>query len=126
MKAWLTRGRREDSGDYAEFAQAVEEARAVAAVRPEAMDDEELARVVSQMPRACSVQAAKLRWEMLQAERELDAPAEIDEFDPMKAGRAGVKRESVLLDRAGKGEERIRDADGDSSDKGQEQQGQND
>jgi DNA-binding NarL/FixJ family response regulator len=89
VKGRLTRGRREDSGGHAEFTQAVEEARAAAAAdRPEAMDDEELARVVSQMARAGSVQAAKLRWEMLQAEREPEASAEVDELDELRERRA--------------------------------------
>lgn len=65
VKGWLTRGRREDSGAYAEFAAAVEAAREEAAARPEPMDADELARAVSQMVRGGSVAAAKLRWEML-------------------------------------------------------------
>ena len=35
VKAWLTRGRREGTGDYAEFAAAVDEAREAARRRPE-------------------------------------------------------------------------------------------
>lgn len=66
-KAWLARGRREDSGAYAAFAAAVEAARAVARARPEPMGADELERLVSEMARAGSVQAAKLRWEMLRA-----------------------------------------------------------
>jgi transposase len=64
-KAWLARGRREDSGAYAAFAADVEAARAVARARPAPMDAAELARVVSELARAGSVAAAKLRWEML-------------------------------------------------------------
>lgn len=88
VKGWLTKGRREASGEYAEFVQAVEEARAAAADRPEPMDEDELAREVSQMVRSGSVQAAKLRWEMLQAQREPEAPAEVDEFDELRERRA--------------------------------------
>ena len=45
---WLTRGRREDAGDYADFARRVDEVRAELAARPEPMDTDELARVVSE------------------------------------------------------------------------------
>ena len=67
VRTWLRRGRREDSGPYADFAQAVEQARERATSRPEPMGDDELARRVSEMVRGGSVQAAKLRWEMLRA-----------------------------------------------------------
>lgn len=68
VKGWLARGRREQSGAYAEFAAAVAAARAVARARPEPMGADELECLVSEMARAGSVQAAKLRWEMLRAE----------------------------------------------------------
>jgi transposase len=67
VKGWLTRGRREGSGDYAEFVAAIERAREAARERPDPMDADELARVVSEMARKGSVQAAKLRWDMLTA-----------------------------------------------------------
>ncbi len=66
VKSWLTRGRRERSGEYAEFVSAIEEARA-ASSRPEAMGGGELVAVVSEMARRGSVQAARLRWNMLTA-----------------------------------------------------------
>jgi hypothetical protein len=88
VKGWLTRGRREDSGDYADFAQAVDQARGAARSRPEPMDANELAEVVSQMARAGSVQAAKLRWEMLRSEAGEPGTAQPDEFDELKARRA--------------------------------------
>src|SRR6266516_2395528 len=65
VKGWLTRGRREQQGPFADFADAVEAAREEARSRPEPMDEDELALVVSGMARAGSVQAAKLRWDML-------------------------------------------------------------
>ena len=87
VKGWLTRGRREASGDYSDFARRVDEARAAAEERPEPMGTDELAIVVSEMVRKGSVQAAKLRWEMLRgADEEPEAPA--DEFDELKARRA--------------------------------------
>jgi transposase len=78
VKGWLTRGRREETGDYADFAAAVEEVRAAAKERAEPMDGDELAQVVSGMARAGSVQAAKLRWEMLRAPGEAEEKAEAD------------------------------------------------
>jgi hypothetical protein len=83
VKGWLRRGRREDSGPYADFAQAIEQARARSASRPEPMDADELAQVVSQMARKGSVQAAKLRWEMLRAP-DAERPERGDEFDELK------------------------------------------
>ena len=44
VKSWLQRGRRESKGPYAEFAQAIEEARQAAKDRPSPMDGDELAR----------------------------------------------------------------------------------
>ena len=50
------------------------------------MNADELARVVSEMARRGSVQAAKLRWDMLTATEEPDKePA--DEFDELKERR---------------------------------------
>ena len=87
VKGWITRGRREDGGDYAEFAQRIEQARREADERPEPMDADELARVVSEAARKGSVAAMKLRHEQLGAK---DAPEHepADEFDELKARRA--------------------------------------
>jgi predicted transcriptional regulator len=87
VRTWLRRGRREDSGPYADFARAIREARKAAGDRPEPMDADELAKVVSEMARKGSVQAAKLRWEMLRAPDGQERPA-ADEFDELKARRA--------------------------------------
>jgi hypothetical protein len=81
VKGWLTKGRREESGDYADFVAAVEEARQAAEQRPGPMDESELIEVVSTRARAGSVQAAKLRWEMLRAPDEGEGAA--DEVDPL-------------------------------------------
>ena len=51
------------------------------------MDADELAQVVSEMARNGSVQAAKLRWEMLRAPDGEGRP-DADEFDELKARRA--------------------------------------
>ena len=79
-KGWLTRGRSEAEGDYAEFAAAVDRARAAAKARPDPMDADELTRVVSEMVRGGSVAAAKLRFEMLRAAK-ADAGEEGGEVD---------------------------------------------
>jgi hypothetical protein len=92
VKGWLTRGRRESQGEYVDFARAIERAREAAEERPEPMDAEELDRVVSEMARKGSVQAAKLRWEMLQSssaepEESADDPlAEVDELARRRRG----------------------------------------
>lgn len=83
VKDWLTRGRREGSGDHAEFAVEVDRVRAEAAERPEAMNADELPRVVSEAARKRSVAAMKLRHEQLRAADELDEPPS-DEFDQLK------------------------------------------
>ena len=97
VKGWLTRGRREGSGEYAAFVEALEEARVEVRSRPAPMDEEELARVVSTAARAGSVQAMKLRWLMLARGRlapgeedtaDGDDPlAEVDELARRRLGR---------------------------------------
>jgi hypothetical protein len=86
VKSWLQRGRRDSEGPYAEFAQEIEEARQAARDRPSPMDEDELARVVSQMARSGSVQAAKLRWEMLRFE-EGQEHGQSDILDELEAKR---------------------------------------
>jgi len=96
LKRWLGRGRKESGTDYAEFAVAVDEARKKAAERPEPMDREELARVVSQAARRGNVQAMKLRDEMLLRDEQPDEDAEpekpglgsLDELAARRADRA--------------------------------------
>ncbi len=97
VKSWLTRGRREGEGPYAEFAAAIQAAREEARNRPEPMDEAELLLVISDLARKGSVQAARLRWEMICAERKSDdeepqaedpQPRGIDELATRRAGRA--------------------------------------
>jgi IS30 family transposase len=84
LKGWLTRGRREESGQYHDFAQAIESARDEAKARPEPMDEDELLHVVSETARKGSVAAMKLRWEMICAHRQ-PAEAEEPQADPLAA-----------------------------------------
>jgi len=83
LKGWLKRGRQEDDGDYAEFARAVDETREEARNRPDPMDEDELARVVSQAARKGNTQAMKLRWDMIRAAIVPDARDE--PVDPLGA-----------------------------------------
>lgn len=72
VKGWLTRGRREGDGDYAEFVAAIEQARQEAADRPGPMTRDELRLEVSRAARNGSVQAMKLMYELIRAD-EADA-----------------------------------------------------
>jgi len=66
IRGWLTRGRREEAGEFADFAQAVDGARERARVRlGRPMDSDELAHVVSAAARKGNTKAMRMRWEML-------------------------------------------------------------
>ena len=93
-QGWRARGKREDSGPYAEFTAAVEEAlhREPA---PEAMTPEEHRLKVSEVARKGNVQALKLYWEMIRTEQgteevepEADLLDELDELAERRAARA--------------------------------------
>lgn len=91
LKGWLTRGRREESGDYADFARRADEVRAEAKNRPEPMTEEEHRLVVSESARKGNTQAMKLYWEMLLDDRSADEeePADpLDELDELAERRA--------------------------------------
>ena len=81
LKMWLTKGRKGQE-PYADFAAAVDKARQEVKDRPEPMDEEELFRVVSETARKGSVQAMKLRWEMICASRKPAEP-EVPQADPL-------------------------------------------
>lgn len=69
-RSWLTKGRRESTGAYAEFAAAVEEARAkaeAAATKP--MTDDEFNEHLASAVRNGSVQAMKLYDEIRQRDK---------------------------------------------------------
>lgn len=84
VKGWLTRGRREDGSDsdYAQFADAVDEAREAAKVAPEPMTEEEHRLAVSKSARLGNLKALDLYWKMLQADKAANAGA-TDDADPM-------------------------------------------
>lgn len=65
LKGWLTRGRKEDSGSYREFADAIDVARREVEAREKPMTRDELKLVVSRAAKNGSVAAQKLYWEML-------------------------------------------------------------
>lgn len=60
VKGWITRGRREEAGDYAAFVAAVDAARAEAQAAPGPMTAEEFRAQVERAVRAGSVQAMRL------------------------------------------------------------------
>ena len=60
VKGWLTRGRQEPEGEYAEFVAAIDAAREDAQSRPEPMDEAELLAVMSGLARRGSVNAGKV------------------------------------------------------------------
>ncbi len=69
LRHWLVRGRAEETGLYADFVRAVDEAKADAAARPEPLTEDEHRRLVAEAARKGSVAALKLAWEMILADR---------------------------------------------------------
>lgn len=65
VRNWLAKGRSEEDGPYAAFAESIEEAQQEAESTEEPMDRDELMIVVSKAARKGSVQAMKLMEEML-------------------------------------------------------------
>jgi hypothetical protein len=92
-RSWLVRGRREDSGEYHEWALAVERARESATVI-EPMGAEELKRHMAVMVRAGSVSAGRLLWEMIRADSE---PNQVPAFDPLAEVDALAARRAADL-----------------------------
>lgn len=92
LKRWITRGRREEEGPFADFVARIEDAREYARNRPEPADADELAVLVSEAARAGSVPAMKLRWEMLAAGTVNDEPTpgigSLDELAERRLARA--------------------------------------
>lgn len=82
VRNWLSRGRKENTGPYVDFACAVDEARKRAL--PEPMTEDQLRRVVSQAAKKGSVQAQKLYWEMILDDRSADE-AEKEETKPLES-----------------------------------------
>lgn len=99
VRNWLAKGRSEEDGPHAAFAEAIEEAQQEAEVRAEPMDRDELLLVVSKAARKGSVQAMKLMGEMLHANKDpaskkpKDAFEKLDEEDEFSAARK--RRESA-------------------------------
>jgi hypothetical protein len=80
-EGWLTRGRREDDGDYAEFAASVEEARL--AHERAGMNADEFDGHLAKAVRAGSVQAMKLWWEIHGKEEPPDDGDQASPFDAL-------------------------------------------
>lgn len=93
VQGWVARGRREGSGEYADFARAVAEA--TDQPKLEAMTPEEHRIKVSEVARKGNVQALKLYWEMIRAdlnadedeEKQQDPLAGVDQLAAQRAKR---------------------------------------
>jgi len=72
-KTWLQRGRREESGDYRRFVDAIEEAREAATSTP--LDEPALVGILENAARHGSVRATQLLLERLDKDREAAASA---------------------------------------------------
>jgi hypothetical protein len=83
VKGWLTRGRKEDDGDYAEFAAAVDASRQDATDFESPMDEDELKLAVSRAAKKGSVAAQKLLWEMQRAATNDPADEDADPFSAL-------------------------------------------
>src|SRR3954467_6438305 len=64
LKGWMTRGRAEDSGEYAEFVAAIDAAREAVAAKLKPGTADELAIEVWRSVRRGSVAAMKLYWDI--------------------------------------------------------------
>lgn len=89
-QGWRARGKRETEGAYHEFTKAVEAA--LHQEQVEAMTPEEHRAKVSEVARKGNVQALKLYWEMICADRdedEAEEPADpLEEYDELAERRA--------------------------------------
>lgn len=84
LKGWITRGRKEEAGEYREFVAAVEEARESCKQAEAPLTPDEHLLIVSRAARRGSVTAMKLYWDMLRADdgEEPTPPADpMSEFD---------------------------------------------
>src|SRR4249919_893940 len=100
VRNWLARGRSEDDGPYAAFAEAIEEAQQEAEQQEEPMDREELLLVISKAARKGSVQAMKLMEELLR--RGPDDDSDEKPSDPFDALDGGEQVTSLAAARARK------------------------
>jgi hypothetical protein len=102
VERWLEHGRREPAGRYGPFAQAVDARRAARTLPAHdvlaAMDEDELALVVSETARAGNVAAMKLRFEMLRA-----APREASEAPALSEADAVLAEMDELAARRRRG-----------------------
>lgn len=100
VRNWLAKGRSEEDGPHAAFADSIEEAQQVAEERVEPMDRDELLLVVSKAARLGSVQAMKLMEEMLRRGANDDSDekpsdpfdaldSEVPSLDEARARKAG-------------------------------------
>lgn len=84
VKNWITRGRKEEEGEYADFAAAVDKARQEHAEREQPLTEEELMLVASRAAKKGSVAAMKLVYEMLRASKGDGGGESEGEFDDLE------------------------------------------
>jgi transposase len=86
VKSWVTRGRREREGEYAEFVAALDAARQQARGRPGPLSRKEFELRLAEAVRGGSVQAMKL-WAELHLPDEPPDEEPADEFDELRERR---------------------------------------
>lgn|GEM_PF-4575624 len=93
VKGWLTRGRKEEDGEYAEFAAAVDSAREEFEQKERPMSEAELLLAVSRAAKKGSVAAQKLLWDMLRASKgDEGGESERSPFDELEPDDEGAKK----------------------------------
>jgi transposase-like protein len=96
VKNWLSKGRAEGEGPYADFAESVDRARGEVERREPPGTEEELRLVVWRAAKGGSVAAQKLYWEMLRASDDDEKEADpFDELDGDELAEARAKREAA-------------------------------
>lgn len=96
VKNWLSKGRAEDDGPYADFAASVDRARQEVEQREPPGTEEELRLVVWRAAKGGSVAAQKLYWEMLRASDDDEKEGDpFDELDGDELAEARAKREAA-------------------------------
>lgn len=92
-QGWRARGKREGDGPYGEFTAAVEKALHRETI--EEMTEEEHRLKVSEVARGGNVQALKLYWEIILADRNLDEASEDKPADPLEGVDELAQRRAI-------------------------------
>lgn len=102
VRNWLAKGRSEEDGPHAAFAEAIDEAQQEAEQQEEPMNREELMLVVSKAARKGSVQAMKLMEELLRRGANDDSDEKpSDPFDALDEDGEVTSLEAARARKAG-------------------------